>query len=82
MLLQDEDTLIFTPNFNKIQHEMLRMVDGIVRSVQTFARVDSIVIPDLPGTPELLKVKFVYDKTDAEIPMNSKNLADRSKRYN
>lgn len=57
VLLQDEDTLIFTPNFNKVQHEILRMVDGIVRSVQTFARIDSIVIPDLTGTPELLKVK-------------------------
>lgn len=80
VLLQDEDTLIFTPNFNKVQHEMLRMVDGIVRSVQTFARVDSIVIPDLPGPPELLKVKYI-NETDSGIPLKSQHLADRSERY-
>lgn len=57
VLLQDEDCLIFSPNFKKIQHEILRMIDGIVRSVQTFARIDSIIIPSAVGAPESLKVR-------------------------
>lgn len=56
------------------------MIDGIVRSVETFARIDSIVIPDLNGTPEILKVKYLQNPII--IPLTSHNLADDSEGYN
>lgn len=84
VLLQDEDTLIFTPNFNKVLHEILRMIDGIVRSVQTFARIDSIVMPDLAGvTPELLKVNnSIRNYVPCKFKRNLAILAVRSNRFN
>lgn len=48
------------------------MVDGIVRSVQTFAKVDSIVIPDPTGTQELLKVELCTNLVEIPLKISKK----------
>lgn len=57
VLVEDEHSLSFSPNFSKIKHELLRMADGIIRSVQTFERLDSFIYPNLGNERNLLKVR-------------------------
>lgn len=39
--MEDEDRLVFSPSFAKIQSELLRMIDNIVHAVQSFPRIET-----------------------------------------
>lgn len=54
--VEDQHSLVFSPNFSKIQHELLRMADGIIRSVQTFEKLDSFIFSNFNNGQDLLKV--------------------------
>lgn len=41
MLLEDEDRLVFSPTFGKVQTELSQIIDGIVNAVQSFERLES-----------------------------------------
>lgn len=41
MLLEDEDRLVFSPTFGKVQTELAQIIDGIVNAVQSFERIES-----------------------------------------
>lgn len=41
MLLEDEDRLVFSPEFSKVQTELTQIVEGIVIAVQSFERLES-----------------------------------------
>lgn len=58
ILLEDEDTLVFSPNFAKVQAEILRMVDSIVNAVKLFPRIEAQVYVDLGASNIFLKVYY------------------------
>lgn len=56
ILLEDEDTLVFSPNFSKIQSEILRMVDSIVNAIKLFPRIEAKIYADICSSNIFLKV--------------------------
>lgn len=56
-MLEDEDTLSFTPPFSKFRFELLKMIDLIVKAGNLFQRVESKIYLDAPISDEVLKVK-------------------------
>lgn len=41
VLLENEDRLVFSPTFGKVQTELSQIIDGIVNAVQSFERLES-----------------------------------------
>lgn len=41
ILLEDEDRLVFSPSFNRIQSELINTINNIVAAIQMFPRIDS-----------------------------------------
>lgn len=56
-MLGENETLVFAPSFMKIQEELLRINDLIVRTVDKFERIENLFVEDLmgPKTPSHLK---------------------------
>lgn len=54
-MLEDEDTLVFSPVFSKMQAEALRMIDCIVNAVKLFQRIESKVYVDVSNKNIFLK---------------------------
>lgn len=54
-MLEDEDTLIFSPNFAKVQMEIMRMVDCIANAAKMFPRIESKVYVDVEISNMYLK---------------------------
>lgn len=49
ILLEDEDRLVFSPTFAKIQSELIRMIDNIVSAVQQFPCIESNFTTVIPS---------------------------------
>lgn len=58
VMLEDEDTLVFTPTFSKVQVEIVRMIDSIVNAVKLFPRIEAKVYVDVLSSNIFLKVKY------------------------
>lgn len=56
ILLEDEDRLVFSPNFAKVQTEILRMVDSINNATKLFPRIEAKVYVDVGAGNIFLKV--------------------------
>jgi dynein heavy chain, axonemal len=61
ILLEDEDTLSFTPPFNKFRLELLKMIDGIAKAGNAFPRIESKVYIDSQPNEEFLKPAIPFD---------------------
>lgn len=46
-MLEDEDTIAFNPNFSKVQHELLRIIESIVMSVDQMPRIENKLYTEL-----------------------------------
>ena len=55
-MLENEDTLQFSPTFAKVQTEIMRMLDSIVRAVKFFPRAETKVYLDNTDMDSFLKV--------------------------
>lgn len=64
ILLEDEDTLSFTPPFPKFRFELLKMIDFIVKAGNSFPRIESSLHMDSLGTEEFLKPAIPFDIID------------------
>ncbi|XP_055681851.1 dynein axonemal heavy chain 7 [Lutzomyia longipalpis] len=52
ILLEEEDTLVFNPSFFKIEAEILRVIDYIIKTVKAFPRIESLFnLPDFSSNP-------------------------------
>ncbi|XP_036230121.2 dynein axonemal heavy chain 7 isoform X1 [Bactrocera oleae] len=47
LVLEDEDTIAFNPNFSKVQHELLRIIESIVMSVDQMPRIENKLYTEL-----------------------------------
>ncbi|KAM7353017.1 dynein heavy chain at 36C isoform 1-T1 [Cochliomyia hominivorax] len=47
LMLEDEDVIVFNPNFAKIQSEMTRIIESIVLAVQKLPRIEGKLYTDL-----------------------------------
>lgn len=70
ILLEDEDTLVFSPSFSKIQTELLRMIDSIANAVKLFPRIEAKVSLDVVSTNIFLKVNNVVIVTFLNTDFN------------
>lgn len=61
ILLEDEDTLSFTPPFSKFRFELLRMIDVIVKAGNSFPRIESKLYMDSQTNDEFLKPAIPMD---------------------
>lgn len=52
-MLEDEDVIVFNPNFSKIQSELIRIIDSIVIAIKNLPRIESKLYTDL----------HIFDKT-------------------
>jgi dynein heavy chain, axonemal len=55
IMLEDEDTLSFTPPFSKFRSELLKLIDVIVKAGNSFPRIETKVYMDSQGSEEYLK---------------------------
>lgn len=55
ILLEDEDTLTFTPPFNRFRDELIKMIDTIVKAGNSLPRIETKLFLDAPITDEFLK---------------------------
>lgn len=46
-MLEDEDVIVFNPNFSKIQSEMTRIIDSIILAVKNLPRIEGKLYTDL-----------------------------------
>lgn len=65
ILLEDEDTLSFTPPFSKFRYELLKMIDVIVKAGNSFPRIESKVYMDAPPSEDFLKPAIPLDIIEA-----------------
>lgn len=61
ILLEDEDTLTFTPPFNKFRLELLKMIDAIAKAGNAFSRIETKVYMDSQSNEEFLKPAIPMD---------------------
>lgn len=61
ILLEEEDTLSFTPPFSKFRHELLKMIDVIVKAGNSFPRIESKVYMDTQASDDFLKPAIPLD---------------------
>lgn len=61
ILLEDEDTLSFTPLFTKFRHELLKMIDAIVKAGNSFPRIETKVYIEGQMSEEFLKPAIPMD---------------------
>ena len=61
ILLEDEDTLSFTPPFNKFRLELLKMIDVIAKAGNTFPRIETKVYMDSQTSEEFLRPAIPMD---------------------
>ncbi|GAB0099121.1 Dynein heavy chain [Sergentomyia squamirostris] len=65
ILLEEEDTLVFSPSFFKIEAEILRVIDYIIKTVKAFPRIESLFdLPDFSSNPCLQPI--IADVTVAD----------------
>lgn len=55
VLLEDEDTIVFSPNFAKMQTEILRLIDMAVNAVKMFQRIECKVFVDVTSSNLFLR---------------------------
>jgi dynein heavy chain, axonemal len=55
ILLEDEDTLTFTPPFNRFRDELIKMIDTIVKAGNSLPRIETKLFLDAPINDEFLK---------------------------
>lgn len=65
ILLEEEDTLSFTPPFSKFRHELLKMIDVIVKAGNSFPRIESKVYMDTQAGDDFLKPAIPLDIIDS-----------------
>lgn len=65
-MLEDEDTIVFNPNFSKIQHEMLRLIESIVLAVQQLPRIEGKLYTDLKITDKIILTPAIPDSIITE----------------
>lgn len=61
ILLEDEDTLSFTPPFAKFRFELLKMIDIIVKAGNSFPRIETKIYLDSQQSEEYLKPAIPMD---------------------
>lgn len=61
ILLEDEDTLSFTPPFNKFRLELLKMIDAIAKAGNALPRIESKVYMDSQSNDDFLKPAIPFD---------------------
>lgn len=61
ILLEDEDTLTFTPPFAKFRSELMRMIDMIVKAGHALPRIETKVYMDTQASEEFLKPAIPND---------------------
>lgn len=61
ILLEDEDTLSFTPPFSKFRFELLKMIDAIVKAGNSFPRIETKVYIEGQMSEEFLKPAIPMD---------------------
>lgn len=64
ILLEDEDTLSFTPPFSKFRNELIRLIDVIVKAGNSFPRIETKLYMDSQQTEEFLKPAIPLDIID------------------
>lgn len=65
ILLEDEDTLSFTPPFSKFRFELLKMIDVIMKAGNSFPRIEMKVYMDSQTSDEFLKPAIPLDIVEA-----------------
>ena len=61
IILEEEDTLSFTPPFSKFRYELLRMIDVIVKAGNSFPRIETKVYMDTQTSDQFLKPAIPMD---------------------
>lgn len=49
VILEDQDTLVFVPSFGKVQYEILKIVDSMIRAIKFLPRIESLIYTDQPN---------------------------------
>lgn len=65
-MLEDEDVIVFNPNFSKIQSEMIRIIESILLSVQNLPRIEGKLYTDLRLTEKISLTPAIPDSIVAE----------------
>lgn len=61
ILLEEEDTLSFTPPFSKFRYELLKMIDVILKAGNSFSRIETKVYMDSQTSDQFLKPAIPMD---------------------
>lgn len=61
MVLGENETLVFCPTFVKIQEDILRINDYIIRTVEKFERIENYFVEDLKCSAKYLKPNISAD---------------------
>ncbi|XP_073827136.1 dynein heavy chain at 36C [Musca autumnalis] len=66
LMLEDEDVIVFNPNFSKFQSEMVRIIESIVLAVQNLPRIESKLYTDLKISDKLILTPAIPESLIAE----------------